>query len=264
MKKIIWFLPLLLLTACSSDSGQGAGKGETNAEINAPNTCSLVLLDKSISINPNDAYIRQKYQQALTALISENIKRKGDRLEVYFIHDNTTKAKALERMCQSEKEDVSSANQTDAEAAETSFEVSLQKERARFQREAIAQLAAPNPSSSNRYTDILASLPVANRLAERGFRVKTYYFSDMIESMRGTNRRDFHTTPPVRSEQATSWARQDAKRLKSTLPNLAEVEFYQILPFKPTASSKTNNPNVTVYWETLFQELGVTKRLEEL
>ncbi|MCY7351774.1 MAG: hypothetical protein LH606_14100 [Cytophagaceae bacterium] len=264
MKKTTWFLPLLLLAACSSDSGQSNGKGEANAEINAPNTCSLVLLDKSVSINANDPYIRQKYQQALATLISENIKRKGDRLDVYFIHDNTAKAKALERVCQSEKEDVSSANQTDAEAAETSFAVSLQKEQAKFQREATAQLAAPNPSSSNRYTDILASLPVANRLAERGFRVKTYYFSDMIESMRGTNRRDFHTAPPASSAQAESWARQDAERLKPTLPKLTEVEFYTILPFQPTASSKTNNPNITLYWETLLRELGVSKRLEEL
>jgi len=259
MKKVLLFLPLALLIACSSDSGK-----ETPATVQAPNTCALVFFDKSLSVRPNDPYVKQKYQQALTNLITENIKGKGDRLEVYFIHDNTAKARALERVSQAEKEDVSSANQTDAEAAETSFEVSLQKERQKFLREAYTEMVSPNTSSSNRYTDILASLPVADRLAERGYQVKVYYFSDMIESLTGANRRDFHTTPPASASQAESWAKQDAERLKPSLAHLSDTEFHFVLPFPPTASAKVNNPNVTRYWEMLFQELGVGKRVEEV
>lgn len=262
MKKFVWFLPLALLAACSSsDSGQNR---EETAQVAAPSTASVVFFDKSLSVNPNDAFVRQKYQQALTKLISENIQQKGDRLEVYFIHDNTAKAKALERVTQSEKDDVSSANQTDAEAAQTSFEVSLQKEQQKFLREAYTQMLAPNVSRSNRYTDIQASLPILDRLAERGLRVRAYYFSDMVESMPGAGRRDFHTTPPASSDQANAWAKQDADRLKTNLTHLADVEAFLVLPFAPTASSKVNNPHITGYWETLFRELGVNERLEEV
>lgn len=262
MRKIVWLLPLALLAACSSsDSGRG---NEETAQVAAPNTASVVFFDKSLSVNTADAFVRQKYQQALTKLISENIRQKGDRLDVYFIHDNTAKGKALERVTQSEKEDVSSANQTDAEAAQTSFEVSLQKEQQRFLREAYTQMVTPNASRSNRYTDIQASLPILDRLAEQGLQVRAYYFSDMVESMTGSGRRDFHTTPPRTADQAQTWAKQDAERLKNNLTHLADVEAFLVLPFAPTASSKVNNPHVTGYWETLFRELGVNKRLEEV
>lgn len=262
MKKSIWWLAAAVLSACSSSDSEQAR--EDNVQVSAPNTASVVFFDKSLSVNPNDAFVRQKYQQALTKLISENIRQKGDRLDVYFIHDNTAKAKALERVAQSEKEDVSSANQTDAEAAQTSFEVSLQKEQQKFLREAYTQMVAPNASRSNRYTDIQASLPILDRLAEQGLQVKAYYFSDMVESMPGANRRDFHATPPRTSEQAQTWAKADAERLKASLTHLADVQAYLVLPFAPTASSKVNNPYVTEYWETLFRELGATKRLEEV
>lgn len=262
MKKVVWFLPLAWLAACSS-SGSQQGKEETT-QLAAPSTASVVFFDKSLSVNPKDAFVRQKYQQALTKLISDNIRQKGDRLDVYLIHDNTAKAKAFERVSQSEKEDVSSANQTDAEAAQTSFEVSLQKEQQKFLREAYTQMVTPNASRSNRYTDILASLPILDRLAERGLQVRAYYFSDMVESMPGTDRRDFHITPPRTAEQAETWAKQDAERLKANLTHLTNVEAFLVLPFAPTASSKVNNPHVTDYWEALFQELGVSKRLEEV
>jgi hypothetical protein len=262
MKKFAWLLPFIGLAACSSPDSN-AGREET-PQLTAPNVASVVFFDKSLSVNPSDAFIRQKYQQALTKLIADNITQKGDRLEVYFIHDNTAKGKALERVAQSEKEDVSSANQTDAEAAQTSFEVSLQKEQQKFLREAYTLLVTPNASRSNRYTDILASLPILDRLAERNLQVRAYYFSDMVESMPGANQRDFQQTPPRSTEQAETWAKQDAERLKPALPHLATVETYLVLPFAPTASSKLNNPHVTEYWETLFRELGVTKRLEEV
>lgn len=255
-------MPLTLLAACSSPDSD-SGREET-PQLTATNLASVVFLDKSLSVKANEGYVRQKYQQVLTKLISDNIKQKGDRLDVYFIHDNTAKGKALERVSQSEKEDVSSANQTDTEAAQTSFEVSIQKEQQKFLREAYTLMVTPNTSRSNRYTDILASLPILDRLAEKNLHVRAYYFSDMVESMPGAARRDFQTTPPGSAEQAETWAKQDAERLKSGLPHLANVEAYLVLPFAPTASSKVNNPHVTDYWETLFRELGVNKRLEEV
>ncbi len=255
-------MPLAVLAACSSPESN-SGRDET-PHLTTPNVASVVFLDKSLSVKPNEGYVRQKYQQALTKLISDNIKQKGDRLEVYFIHDNTTKGKALERVSQSEKEDVSSANQTDAEAAQTSFEVSVQKEQQKFLRETYTLMVTPNTSRSNRYTDILASLPILDRLAEKNLQVRAYYFSDMVESMPGADRRDFQTAPPRSTEQAETWAKQDAERLKSGLPHLANVEAYLVLPFAPIASSKLNSPHVTEYWEILFRELGVSKRLEEV
>lgn len=56
---------------------------------------TLVFMDKTQSVNVNKAFVAQKYQQILTDLVQQNIHQKGDKLEVYFIHENTQKARAL-------------------------------------------------------------------------------------------------------------------------------------------------------------------------
>ncbi|MGV3559722.1 hypothetical protein [Larkinella arboricola] len=241
---------LLTLVACSSDSGK-----ETDA--NTPKSgpiYTLIFLDKSISVNPNQAFVAQKYQSALNDIIEQNIKNKGDKLEVYFIHENTSKARALSVTTRSEMEDVSSANATDRETAQTSFDVSLSREKAAIRQRVLQQLAAPNSSSSRKETDIWASLPVIAKANESGATLKVYYLSDMVESVYSAGRRDFHKTPPKDNAQADTWAKADAGQLKRYTIGSPDIEM--ILPFAPDASVKVNNPAVTQYWTTLFQELG--------
>jgi hypothetical protein len=87
--------------------------------------------------------------------------------------------------------------------------------------------------------------------------VRVYYFSDMIESVKGVNRRDFHIHPPTNDAQAEEWAKADLKQVEKYAIGSPSVTI--ISPFEPTASTKENNPSVTYYWQTLFQELaGVT------
>jgi hypothetical protein len=261
MKLLPFFFLLALLSACSSsDSTQTTGESTPAS----PRKATVVFLDKSLSVNQNQAFVTAKYQRILREVIQENIQRKGDRLEVYFVHENTAKAKALELVSQSELEDQESANATDREAAQTAYELAIQKERARFQQQALAQLEAPNPSKSNQYTDLRASLGALNELAGEGYAVQVYYFSDMVESMPGSDRRDFHTTPPASEQQADEWARTDAAALRDELPNLSSVVVRLVLPFEPTSSTVRNNPTVTRYWNTLFRELGVTQTVREL
>ena len=83
----------------------------------------------------------------------------------------------------------------------------------------------------------------------------------MIESMRGAERRDFHKQGPQNNDQAQEWAKTDAQKLKENNLNAAQIKI--LLPFEPTASTRENNPTVTLYWKTLFQELGAGN-IEEL
>ncbi|MFD1142758.1 hypothetical protein ACFQ4C_16650 [Larkinella insperata] len=244
------FLFLLTLAGCSSDSGK-----ETDASApKAGPVYTLIFLDKSVSVNPNQAFVAQKYQGAINEIVEQNIKNKGDKLDVYFIHENTSKARALSVTARSEMEDVSSANATDREAAQTSFDVSLSREKAAIRQRVLQQLAAPNSSSSRRETDIWASLPVIAKANESGAAVKVYYLSDMVESVYSAGRRDFHKTPPKDNAQADTWAKADAEQLKRYAIGSPDIEM--VLPFAPDASVKVNNPAVTQYWTTLFQELG--------
>jgi len=249
--KIIFLncLLLLIVVACSTNSGKEAEKGAK-----AGPTYTLLFIDKSRSVHANQAFVTQKYSQEINDIIEQNIKNGGDKLEVYFIHENTSKARALSLTARSVLEVAENANATDQETAQTTFDLSLGREKAAMRQRVLQQLAAQNDDRSNRETDIQASLPVIAKANESGATVKVYYLSDMVESVYAAGRRDFHKTPPKDNSQAEQWAKADAEKLKRY--TIGSPDITMVLPFEPNASVKENNPAVTQYWQTLFSELG--------
>lgn len=247
MTNYIALFLLFLLSACSSDGDK------TKARTDEP-VYTLIFLDKTRSVNVNNAFVARKYQQALNEIIEHNIRRKGDKLEVYFIHENTSKARALTLTTRTEMEDVSAASATDREAAETEFDLALTREKAQIRQRVFQQLSAQNSGASNQETDIWASLPVIAKANESGATVNVYYLSDMVESVKGPTRRDFQVKPPKDNAQADEWAKADASQLKRY--TIGSPTITMILPFEPNASVKQNNPAVTQYWQTLFADLG--------
>lgn len=247
--RIIFILSVLIsVLACSNNDEKG--KTATDEPI-----YTLIFLDKTRSVSIDESFVRRKYQQALTDIVEENIRQKGDKLAVYFIHENTAKARALNLTARTEREDVSAASPTDREAADTEFTLMLSREKAQIRQRVLQQLVAQNMNSSNQQTDIWASLSVLEKANETGATVKVYYLSDMVESVKGSERRDFHIRPPKNTAQADGWAKADAVQLKRY--TLGSPDITMILPFEPNASVKANNPAVTQYWQTLFTELGV-------
>lgn len=247
MTRYVALFLLFLLSACSSDGDK------TKASADEP-IYTLIFLDKTRSVNVNNGFVARKYQQALSEIIEQNIRHKGDKLEVYFIHENTSKARALTLTTRTDMEDVSAASATDREAAETEFELALNREKAQIRQRVFQQLGAQNAGASNQETDIWASLPVIAKANESGATVNVYYLSDMIESVKGPTRRDFQVKPPKDNAQADEWAKADAGQLKRY--TIGSPSITMILPFEPNASVKQNNPAVTQYWQTLFSDLG--------
>lgn len=221
---------------------------------------SVIFMDKSVSIDANEAYIQEKYSKAIRDIVEQNLRQTGDKLDIYFIHDNTAKAKALSVMVRSEKDEVEGASPTDRELIETAFATSLQREKTIFLQQALTKLNQSNPQSSNQYTDLWASMSVLSKANESGADVRVYYLSDMIESMQGSQRRDFHVRPPQSQSEAETWAKEDLPKLEQYLIGSPQITL--VLPFPPTASSRQNNPHVTHYWQTLFQGMG-TAALDE-
>jgi hypothetical protein len=217
------------------------------------NVYTLIFMDKTQSVNVNKVFVAQKYQQILTDLVQQNIQKKGDKLEVYFIHENTQKAKALSLTSRTEMGDTEAMNVTDKEAAQTTYSLMIERERMVFLKQLLSKLNLQNTDASQQQTDIWASLPVVGKAAETGAEVRVYYLSDMIESMKGTGRRDFHTNAPQNNAEAETWAKADAKNLKYTL---GACTIKMALPFEPTSSTAANNPTITTYWAALLQELG--------
>jgi hypothetical protein len=257
LKNSLFFIPTVFILSCSDS-------GDKYQEVEEPKTCSMIFIDKSVSVNVNKKFINEKYTKIINQLVDENVKTKGDKIEVYFIHENTAKGKATEVTSRTEKGDLQGASSTDSEAISTEYNMSMEKERSVFKKIIFAQLAAQNTSASKNNTDILAALPLIDKVAAKGFNVKVYFLSDMVESMRAENRRDFHVNPPVDDAAAVGWAREDAVGMKSQLPNLAMAQIFIAKPFEPTASRKKNNPAVSAYWQRLFLELGVNTEVVEL
>ena len=221
---------------------------------------TLIFMDKSLSLNTNQAYAAQKYDGVLNAIVANNIRATGDRITVYFIHENTAKARALSLVVRSEMDDVGNASPTDAETAEMTFELSIQREKTRFKKQLQSKLAQINKALSNQRTDVLASIPLIADAGADGQAVKVYYLSDMVESMvspgdGSVTRRDFHKNPPANEAQADEWAKNDAKLFDAA--TLGSPQIYVALPFEPTASRRVNNPLITRYWQTMFGALGV-------
>lgn len=258
LKQYLIFIPTTALILSCSDAGK---KYE---EIEKAKTCSMIFIDKSVSVNINKKFISEKYTKVLNQLIDENIKAKGDKLAVYFVHENTGKGKAVELVCRTEKGDLAGASSTDSEAITTEYGMSLDKERSIFKKIVLAQLASQNTSSSKNSTDLLAALPLIDKEIAKGYNVKVYFLSDMVESMNAPNRRDFHINPPFDDAAAVGWAREDAVGLKSILPNIGSVQIFIAKPFEPTSSRKKNNPAISTYWQRLFMELGVSTEVVEL
>lgn len=258
-QKTYFFLLLLIgfLGSCSSKDKYEDSKVE-------PNSCSMIFIDKSVSVNINKAFINEKYTNIINQLIDDNVKKKGDKIEVYFVHENTAKGKAAEMICRSEMEKIEGASSTDSEAIATEFNRSLQRERSIYKKMVLTQLASQNSSSSKNSTDIIAALPLIDQQIAKGYNVKAYFLSDMVESMQKPNRRDFHSNPPTDDAAAVGWAREDVVALKPLLPNITTATIYIAKPFEPTASSRKNNPAVSSYWQRLFMELGITNEVVEL
>jgi hypothetical protein len=262
MKKQIKYyfvmIPAALILSCTPDTGN------KYQEVDEQKTCSMIFIDKSVSVNVNKKFVNQKYTQVINQLIDENVKSKGDKIAVYFVHENTGKGKAAELVCRSEREDLSGASSTDSEAISTEYNMSLDKEKSIFKKVVFSQLAAQNTSSSKDNTDLWATLPLIDKTVAKGFNVKVYFLSDMVESMKTKNRRDFHTNPPVDDAAAVGWAREDVLGMKPNLPNIGLAQIFVAKPFEPTASRKNNNPAISAYWQRLFMELGVSSEVVEL
>jgi hypothetical protein len=254
MSRLSTFL-LLFFAACSSKKDRPVAVGEPSY--------TVFFIDKSLSNQPDGANseARITYERAVREAITNNVHQKGDRVVVYFVHDNTAKARALSLTARTSLPDQEGASPTDRDAAQTDYELQLTREQANLQRQVLAKLDQPNSGSSNQHTDLWGSLDVLAQANESGRTVRAYYLSDMVESMSGPGRRDFHKTPPATTTQADEWAKTDAKLLGEQYP-IGSPAIRLVLPFSATASAKENKPTITRYWHTLFEALGASEMSE--
>ncbi|MCU0437681.1 MAG: hypothetical protein MUC49_07170 [Raineya sp.] len=260
LQRILYLFVLIALIGCQG----GEDKKTVVASKPQPHVYSIIFLDKTVSVSPKDTFTRQKYEKALEQIINENIRQKDDKIEVYFIHENTSQAKVFAQTCKSEMKDTVGLNPTDIKAIKNAYQISLKKERNKMFNKCLEALLDQNTTDTRKYTDIWAALHIIdkkNGKKKENTVFKAYLFSDMVESMAGSDRRDFHTRPPFSNAEAEQWAEADAKKFIGL--ELEEIEMFYLLPFSPLSATNENNPKVLLYWNRLLGKLGV-EELKEL
>jgi hypothetical protein len=245
---VLLFLVFLVYSCGFFDDG--SGKKKKNHGLS-----TLLFIDKTSSVNYEDTFVKNKYAEALRKIIEENIDGSGDVLEVYYIHENTTKARCLSLKSRTEDLGEEGLNETDLEAAKTSYDLDIKKEREKMYVLCLKKMLEPNDTGSNKETHIAEAVSVIADKINQGEDVKAYFFSDMVES--NAAGRDFHKAAPKTKEEAGTWATEDAK-LKSEF-NLSGSEVRWLLPFAPNTDSKRNNPLVGQYWIKFFESLNANQ-----
>lgn len=248
LKSSIILFSLVGIASCTNSS-------DSKPTLEKQNTHSILFFDKTQSVNVNDPFVRNKFETEITSILNENVNSSGDLIDVYYIHENTSKAKCLSLNTRTEKENEEGLNVTDLEALNTNYQMSIVKERKLMLGLIIDKMMASNDGLSNAETNVSASVQLISDALSSNNKVKSYFFSDMIESLK--NGRDFHKSAPISDDQAHEWADSDVQSKKNM--NLTNADITVILPFKPTSSSKENNPAVTEYWRTYFDKLGARK-----
>ena len=248
---------LMLFFSCSKQEQEKPIRIEKQAK----NIYSLIFIDKTVSVSLKDTFTRVKYEKALQDIINQNIRQKDDKIEVFFIHENTSQAKVFTQTAKAEMKDTIGLNPTDVRAVKNSYQVALKRERNKMINKCKEALLDPNTTFTKQYTDIWAVLPIIdkrNAKKKENTDMKVYLLSDMVESMPGLERRDFYKRAPFSKQEAQAWAEKDAKKFADI--ELENIEIFYLLPFSPLSATNQNNPNILTYWEVLLGKLG----LEEL
>ncbi len=218
----------------------------------------LIFIDKTLSFSDKNQYVIDKYNKALLKIIQENIKQKNDKIEVYFVHDNTAGAKVFSSQIKAELPDSAGLNPTDLVALRNDYQLLIKKQKNKIIKQSTDALLTDNANESGKYTDLLATINIIdkkNGKKKENTVFKVFYLSDMVESMPNMDKRDFHKRPPYSAKEAAEWAVLDAK--KFTDIDIENVEITYVLPYSPMTSGYQNNPNVVAYWQKLFEIFGV-------
>ncbi len=84
------------------------------------------------------------------------------------------------------------------------------------------------------------------------------FISDIVESMNGPHRRDFHKKPPASREEAIAWAEADFETIQRLYQvDSAALNNARIAIFTPAQPMESNNlGTLRYYWEELFRQAG--------
>ncbi|MGM0706061.1 MAG: hypothetical protein ACQETP_09090 [Bacteroidota bacterium] len=235
---------------------------------------TIVFVDASGSAN-QDA-ILDHYEGELNWLIDERLDEgkyckdgeiaghPGDQLHLFPIHEKTISKEGRWDVENGAAPPEWSQFGGDLENNKTKFRSRLSRFETNTREEVPTRVSnIVTNSAFSGATDIWGSLQViGDEVDPNASSVQVVYLSDMFEAVGGSGRRNFESRPPTTNEQAREWARRDVGENLNQHINLTEerteaLRQAEVRVLPGPLATKDSAPEVQVYWETLFQELGV-------
>lgn len=240
-----WLSVIFLLTLSIGGFGQVSTK-RTNV---------IIFVDKSLSVNyqRNNSAINSVVQNGINA-----INNSGDTFTMLYIHSNTIGATpAIAYTVNPLPVQMDNESMLTYKKRRQFWGTILIKDKRLRIQETESYILSNGVSKTNQATDVWAIFEKLSKICTPSSINNVIIFSDMIESMKGTDRR--LKLDPKSKKQAMDWAKADYKIINSTFSvnkhNIKNAIIKVVLPYDALGS--TFNANVRYYWEELFGLYGM-------
>ena len=245
----------------------GCGGATTNNTIEAggdessPTDATVLFVDKSSSLQDSVALLA--IQTPLLRQVIGATDEPGDAFYGYYIHGNTLSGKHFfSKVLAWEVPNLEGLGGPSRQKRIDAMNSERRKQQGQILKEIKAALLERNENSTNRETDIWASLEVASRSfmsMPADTRKAIIFVSDLEESVRGEHRRDFTKKAPGNKAEAEEWAQVDLDWINANLDvkpeQLSGVKVTVYLP--RDAHTSSDFQQVRYYWEALFAHWGM-------
>lgn len=253
----------MLLASCSETTEQQSENAtqETLLKVQQRHKHFLLLIDKTLS--NSDTLALQAHQSRIRTWLADSLGNNGDRIAAWPINSNTGgDAPFFDEKINVKLPEKDGVGAQTAEDNDAQYRAELKQVQNECLDKIDVAFSAKNLETTNLQTDLWRSLEAASRYfsnCNAGDGQYVLLVSDMVESMKGAGRRDFHLQPIASRQEAETFAQADAayirENFKINTKILAVTQFKILFPVQP--NSQTQNNMLRYYWEKLFAELGI-------
>lgn len=263
LPKLYFVFGLGILIAACSDSSSGVPA--PGAESIKPTGATLVFVDKTVSNHFDSAQI-SNWTADIMPHLRTAYRQNGDRFRIIPVHENTMGAHPLfdGTFEVEELPDLEAYGKSTQRRMQEEFQESQLLTKRTAQRALQRALDAPIARAVAQETDLWGTFELCSRYFQTLPTADRYliYYSDMIESKRGPDRRDYHRRPFKSRDAAHKAATADAELIRAQYdlnPDILRgTEVRMVFPNR--SFERNDSEYYRYYWEALFGEFGMKLR----
>jgi hypothetical protein len=265
MKNIYSLLLILMIAAFYGCTNSHSSESEVQLE-KAANNHVVIFVDKSISVNFDKIYQNNGFEEKMRKFLVNKLENNGDKVAIYLVHENTVGTSAVQQINLSISntliKQINEGGPLDQSNAKSRIRDLRRKSIENVMATLKTEVEKDNKNPIAYHTDLWGSMEVAARhfkdvpVLDHKYIV---YISDMVESSKGPNRRDFHKNKLQSKEEAEAFSKADIGNITSLykVPE-GKLKNAEVLVLFATDNNVINqNKQLRYYWEGIFEGFGM-------